>query len=107
MKAVLDNITDYDALKSISYPAEFFDSERVIPMIAENNSIKVLADGNLEVNGVASTKLTVGLRRLAARVDVVLKSKVDFGDASSSEFEGITFSNIPDRHTPRNWVNNH
>ena len=40
--------------------------ERVIPMIAENNSIKVLADGNLEVNGVASTKLTVGLRRLAA-----------------------------------------
>ena len=59
MKAVLDNITDYDALKSISYPAEFFDSERVIPMIAENNSIKVLADGNLEVNGVASTKLTV------------------------------------------------
>lgn len=97
VKAVLDNITDYDALKSISYPAEFFDSERVIPMIAENNSIKVLADGNLEVNGVASTKLTVGLRRLAARVDVVLKSKVDFGDASSSEFEGITFSNIPDR----------
>ena len=74
VKAVLDNITDYDALKSISYPAEFFDSERVIPMIAENNSIKVLADGNLEVNGVASTKLTVGLRRLAARVDVVLKS---------------------------------
>lgn len=45
VKAVLDNITDYDALKSISYPAEFFDSERVIPMIAENNSIKVLADG--------------------------------------------------------------
>ena len=30
-------------------------------------------------------------------MDVVLKSKVDFGDASSSEFEGITFSNIPDR----------
>lgn len=97
VKAALDNIADYDAIKSISYPARYFDSELIIPMIAENNGVKVLLDGKLEVNGSAKTELTVGLRRLAARVDVVLKSKVNFGDGSSGEFKGITFSNIPDR----------
>ena len=55
----------------------------------------MLADGNLEVNGVVSTKLTVGPQTLGGTCGCGLKSKVDFGDASSSEFEGITFSNIP------------
>lgn len=97
IKSALDNIADYDAIRSISYPARYFDTEQIIPMIAENDGVKVLAGGKLEVNGNAETKLTVTLRRLAARVDVVLKSKVDFGNAVSGDFKGITFSNIPDQ----------
>lgn len=97
VNADLQGIDHYDDLKSISYPARYFDSERYIPMIAESNDIEVLANGKLEINGIANTKLTVGLRRLAARIDVVLKSKVDFGDGSSGEFEGVTFNNIPDK----------
>lgn len=97
VKGVLDNIVNYDDIKSVSYPVRYFDSELIIPMIAENNGVKVLVDGKLEVNGVTDTKLTVELRRLAARVDVVLKSTVDFGNAGSGNFKGITFSNMPDR----------
>lgn len=97
INADLQGIDHYDDLKSISYPARYFDSESCIPMIAESDDVEVLPDGKLEINGIANTKLTVGLRRLAARIDVVLKSKIDFGDGSSGEFEGVTFENIPDR----------
>lgn len=36
IKALLDGISHYDDVKSIAYPAEFFNSDHSIPMIAEN-----------------------------------------------------------------------
>ena len=96
-QTLLDGINHYDDVKSIAYPTEFFDSDHVIPMIAENREIKVLAGGKIEINSVVSTELVVKLRRLAARVDVVLKSKMDLGDMNSTIFEGVTFSNLPNR----------
>lgn len=95
IKTLLDGINDYDDVKSIAYPTEFFDSNHSIPMIAENKSVKVLAGGKIEVSGIEKTELVVKLRRLAARIDVVLKSKIDFGDINSKLFEGVTFSKLP------------
>ena len=97
IKALLDGISHYDDVKSIAYPAEFFNSDHSIPMIAENGGVKVVAGGKIEINSVLSTELVVKLRRLAARIDVVLKSKIDLGDMNSTIFEGVTFSNLPDR----------
>ncbi|WP_018335998.1 hypothetical protein [Butyricimonas synergistica] len=97
IKAILDNIADYDGIKSISFPAEYFNSDKIIPMIAENNAVKILTDGKFEIGGNINSELTIGLRRLAARVDVVLKSKIDWGVDNNSEFDGIAFTNLPDR----------
>ncbi|MFR2070216.1 MAG: hypothetical protein ACLS4S_08590 [Bacteroides nordii] len=97
IKVLLDGINHYDDVKAIAYPAEFFNSDDFIPMIAENGNVKVLSGGKIEINGVVKTELIVKLRRLAARIDVVLKSKIDLGDINSAVFEGITFSNLPDR----------
>lgn len=97
IKAILDNITNYDGIKSIAYPAEYFNSDKIIPMIAENNGVKILTDGKFEINGNVNSELTIALRRLAARVDVVLKSKIDWGVGNNSEFDGIAFTNLPDR----------
>lgn len=97
IKAELDNIAEYDDILSISFPTEYFTSDQSIPMIAENNGVNILADGNFEINNVTNSELTINLRRLAARVDIILKSKIDWGDINSSEFKGITFSNLPNR----------
>ena len=97
IKATLDNINNYNELKSISYPAGYFNSDDIIPMIAENNGVKILTDGKFEINDNVNTELTIGLRRLATRIDVLLKSKIDWGVANASEFEGIAFTNLPDR----------
>ena len=45
-------------------------------MIAQNKNVEVLADGNIVVENSNRTVLDLKLRRLAARVDVVLKSTV-------------------------------
>ena len=97
MTATLDNISSYNSLQSISYPASAFNSDDYIPMIAENKNIKILTDGNFEADGSQSTELTIRLRRLAARIDVLLKSTSDLGNSGSNSFKGVTFSNIPDR----------
>ncbi|MFO3728589.1 hypothetical protein [Butyricimonas muris] len=97
IKTILDNISEYDDLKSIAYPATHFTSERSIPMIAENNGVKILPEGKIEVNNNTNSELKIGLRRLAARFDVVLKSTIDWGTTNTGEFKGITLSNLPDR----------
>lgn len=91
----LNTINNYNDLKNISFPSSFFTSEHLIPMISENTDIKVLADDKVEVNGTEYSQLNIKLRRLAARVDVLLKSRVDF-DEDNSIFKGISFSNLPD-----------
>lgn len=40
IQTLLDGINHYDDVKSIAYPAEFFNSDHVIPMIAENRGVK-------------------------------------------------------------------
>lgn len=97
MTATLDNIGNYNNIQSISYPASAFNSNDYIPMIAENKNIKILTGGNFEVDGSPSTELHIRLRRLAARIDVILKSTSDLGNAGSESFKGVTFSKIADR----------
>ncbi len=97
VRTALNGITHYDDLKSISYPAEMFNYDAAIPMVAESNGVKILPGGNVEVNHVSMPELTIHLRRLAARVDVVLKSKIDFGDINDGTFKGVILSNNPDR----------
>ena len=102
VKARLNAIAKYDDIKGIDYPAISFDSDSYIPMIAQNKNVEVLADGNIVVENSNRTVLDLKLRRLAARVDVVLKSTVDLGDASTGTFKGVTFSNLPDK-VPLVW----
>lgn len=97
MKRALENIGSKGAVNSMSYPAAVFNTTDCIPMIAEANNVKVLVGGNIEVDGNATTVLAVNLRRLAARVDVLLKATSDFGDVASGAFKGVTFSNMPDK----------
>lgn len=96
-KTTLELINNYSSIQSLSYPASAFNSTNYIPMIAESKNINILSGGNIEVNGSAATELKVNLRRLAARLDVILKSNTDMGDAASGAFKGITLSKIPDR----------
>lgn len=98
----LEDIDSYNALKKMDYSAASFNSDDYIPMIAENKNVEVLSEGKINVNGSELTVLDVKLRRLAARVDVLLKSKIDLGNASSGSFKGVSFSNIPDR-VPLVW----
>lgn len=97
MVTTLDNISNYSGIRSISYPAATFNSTDFIPMIAENKNIKILTNGYFEINGNQETELYIRLRRLAARIDVILKSSIDLGDAGSGSFKGVTFSKIADR----------
>lgn len=102
IKTQLENITEYNDIRAIAYPATAFDSDTHIPMIAENKDVEVLPDGKIKVNDSELTVLEVNFRRLAARVDVLLKSVVDLGNVSTGVFKGVSFSNLPDR-VPLLW----
>lgn len=83
-------------MNHIAYPASYFSSEQLIPMIQEIKDVTVLADGKgakLSDNTEVAI-LQLALDRLAVRVEVLLEAEDDFDEV----FEGVTFSNIP------NWV---
>lgn len=99
-QSTLNNLTSYSQLQAMSYPADCFTSTRLIPMIAEHDNVEILGEGKIKINnGEPVSLLTANIRRLAARVDVVLKSRIDLGEAGAegSVFNGVTFSNLPDR----------
>lgn len=103
IKNALDNITVYTDLQNINYPEEAFTSETIIPMIQEIEKIQVLSNGKIKVNdgpeqNTQITPLELNLRRLAARLDIVLKAKMDL----SADFSGITLSKIPNV-VPLTW----
>lgn len=97
IKTRLAGINSYNEIQSISFPVSAFNSNDFIPMIAESNNVKILSGGNIEVSGSSMAELNVSLRRLAARIDIILKSNADLGNASSGSFKGVTFSKISDR----------
>lgn len=91
----LNAVSVYTDLNQIAYPASYFSSDQLIPMIQEIKDVTVLSDGQGAKlsNGTETSILQLALDRLAVRIEVVLESQDDFGDA----FKGITFSKIPDR----------
>lgn len=92
----LNAVSVYTDLNHIAYPARYFSSDQLIPMIQEIKDVTVLADGKgakLSDNTEVAI-LQLALDRLAVRVEVLLEAEDDFDEV----FEGVTFSNIP------NWV---
>lgn len=89
----LNNIEKYSDLDGIAYPADFFASDRIIPMIQEIKNVTVLTNGQGATLGDGTTVsiLQLALERLGVRVDVVLKAK----DNLNGSFNGVVFSNIP------------
>ena len=74
VKTKLEAISNYSDLDHIAYPASFFSSEQVIPMMQEIKKVTVLSDGQgatLE-NGTTVSMLLFALERLGVRVDVEL-----------------------------------
>ena len=93
VKTKLEAIGNYSDLNHIAYPASFFSSEQLIPMMQEIKNVTVLSNGQgatLE-NGTTVSMLLLALERLGVRVDVELKAVDDL----NSVFKGVIFSNIP------------
>lgn len=90
----LNAIAKYSDLDEIAYPADFFASDRIIPMMQEIKNVTVLTNGQGATldGGTTVSILQLALERLGVRVDVVLKAK----DNLNSSFNGVVFSNIPD-----------
>lgn len=89
----MDAITHYGDLNHIAYPADFFSSEQIIPMMQEIKNVTVLSGGQgatLEDNTTVSI-LQLALERIGVRVDVILRAEDDLDQA----FKGIMFSNLP------------
>lgn len=89
-------ISKYEDLNNIAYPADFFLSDRIIPMIQEMKNVTILTNGQgARLNdGTTVSLLQLALYRLGVRVDVILEAvatESNFDDA----FEGVTFSGIP------------
>lgn len=93
VRTLLDAITHYGDLNHIAYPADFFSSEQIIPMMQEIKNVTVLSGGQgatLEDNTTVSI-LQLALERMGVRVDVILRAEDDLDQA----FKGIMFSNLP------------
>lgn len=93
VRTLLDAITHYGDLNHIAYPADFFSSEQIIPMMQEIKNVTVLSGGQgatLEDNTTVSI-LQLALERIGVRVDVILRAEDDLDQA----FKGIMFSNLP------------
>lgn len=90
----LNAIAKYSDLDEIAYPADFFASDRIIPMMQEIKNVTVLTNGQGATldGGTTVSILQLALERLGVRVDVVLKAK----DNLNGSFNGVVFSNIPD-----------
>lgn len=98
--------TNFSEFQKIAFPEKAFTSKSAIPMISGIENVNILSGGKFTVNGGSEqTVLTINLRRLAARIDVILNSKVDLGDGTEPDkdiFRSVTFSNLPDR-VPLVW----
>lgn len=88
----LNGISFYSDLQSISYPASTVNSSDEIPMSQEIKDVEVLGnEGKSKIGDITYDPLTLGLSRLATRIDIVLESNEDLTD----DFKGITFEKIP------------
>lgn len=82
------------SLNAISIPASRISTNTPIPMLTQIDNVTVLPgfEGIKINNGATQTTWSVLMKRLAVRIDMTLKSQVDL----TTQFKGITFSNIPD-----------
>ena len=90
----LNGIEKYADLDRIAYPAEYFSSEQIIPMIQELKNVTVLS-GRKGIPGLSDgtefSRIEPALDRLGVRVDVTVESADNFDET----FNGIIFSNVP------------
>ncbi len=110
------SISNFNDLKGIAFPADAFDSDKLIPMMQVVKGVDILAGGVAElkngtftdINGntrvVDPTKglyaanaktstLILRLDRLAVRVNVKLQSELDL----SGSFKNVILSKMPDK----------
>jgi len=80
------------ALNAVTFAASAFDREVEIPMLKEYTGVEVLSTQKVKVGGIEYSTWTISLERLAVRVDLVLKSVVDW----DGTFTGVKFENLPD-----------
>ncbi len=90
----LKQVHTYTDLDNITYPESVFRSNVPIPMLQEIKNIEILAErGKAKVDEhLEQNSLSLKLKRLASRVDIVLEAEEDM----TNYFTGITFSGIPD-----------
>lgn len=88
----LNGISFYSDLQSISYPASTVNSSDEIPMSQEIKDVEVLGnEGKSKIGDITYDPLTLGLSRLATRIDIQLESNEDL----TADFKGVTFEKIP------------
>ena len=85
-------------LNAVHIPASMFSSlsptaSPVVPMLTDVDNVVVLpdTDGVKVAGSEALSTWAVTMKKLAVRIDMVLKAKVDL----STLFEGVEFSNLP------------
>lgn len=94
IKYKLDNLSYYNELNDIAFPASAFVSDALIPMMQEIKDVEVLTGGSAKIAGTGvSTPIPLQLDRIGARIDVLLKAPEDL----DAIFTGVTFSNLPDK----------
>lgn len=93
--STLNGISIYEDLNKIAYPADYFTSEGIIPMIQEIKNISILPNGKGArlSDDTETTLLELALERLGIRVDVTLEAENDFDTA----LKGVIFSNLPNK----------
>lgn len=92
---ILNGISIYQDLNKIAYPADYFNSEEIIPMLQEIKNMTILPNGKGArlSDGTETALLELALERLGIRVDVTLEAENNFDAA----LKGVIFSNLPNR----------
>lgn len=83
----------YSDLDNIAFPASAFNDDLNIPMIQEKPNVEVLpgSQGVKDNGSAVQTALRVNLKRLGARLDVLLNSTFDL----TNGFDGVVLTNVP------------
>ena len=90
--SALEAVHVRSTLNNITFAASAFDRDDEIPMLKEYSGVEVLSTHKVKISGTEYSTWTISLERLAVRVDLLLKSVVDW----DGTFTGVQFDNLPD-----------
>lgn len=91
LTSTLQSVKNYSAMATINVGSDKINSTDVIPMSYNKADVTVTPDEKVIIDGTTYSTWLVPLERIAVRVDMVVKSYVDYGPY----FEGIVFYNMP------------